>query len=319
MVGKDVYVIKEGVVEKVEPMNGTDEWFEQNTTDSKKNVNSGAMRIKVRLESDRNVKSVEDLPWCFPLMPKFFQSVPKVKECVLVITSAAGNNQSNRFYIGPVISQPQYIEECKYSDGMGPAISLLQGGNENEVLMDINKDAKTKGAFPNPEDISVIGRHSEDVTLKEGEIDLRCGIRSEAFGGSNKDIKGMVLFNTNSPSYIQLKYKNSLMKKNGHEGNSVINLVADKVNIISHKDPNGFNLTDNKELIKKDDLDAIMDKLHQLAYGDILVDYLEKLRAAIVNHGHNFGTYTMPDDSGAIKIAKEIDFNKILSPNVRIS
>lgn len=319
----DTYIIKEGVVEKVEPMNSTGEWFEQIGYDNdKKNINSGGMRIKVKIDSDKNVKSVEDLPWCFPLLPKFFQSVPKVKECVLVLTSAAGNVNSNRFYIGPIISQPQYFMECQYNDGNGPAMSLLQGGSNDEVLMDINQDAKTKGAFPNPEDISIIGRKSEDVTLKEGEIDIRCGVRCEAYGNNNKDIKGMVLFNTNNPSYIQLKFKNSLMKKSGHEGDSVINLVADKINLISHKDTNASSsnkLTDNEHMIPDDKLDEIMDKLHPSVYGDVLVYYLKELRDAIAYHGHNFGTYTMPDNSGMIKIIKGIDFDKILSPHLRIS
>lgn len=316
----DTYIIKEGVVVKIEPMNRKDKWFEENMTD-KKTVNSGGMRIKVQLDTDKG-KSTEDLPWCFPLLPKFFQSVPKINECVLVLTSAAGNINSNRFYIGPVISQPQYFYECQYNDGKGPAMSLLQGGFDDAVLMDINKEPRTKGAFPNPEDISVIGRHSEDVTLKDGEIDIRCGVRKEAYGNEDNDIKGMILFNTNNPSYIQLKYKNSLMKKEGHEGDSVINLVADKINIISHKDTkasSGNKLTDNEHMILDRKMDEIMDKLHPSVYGDVLVEYLKELRDAIRKHGHNFGPYEMPDESGMIEVIKDINFDDILSPHVRIS
>lgn len=315
------FVIKQGVVVKVEQMNNVNPSYENGTIDNDnlQNKECGAVRIKVRLENDRAITDDNDLPWCFPIIPKFFQSIPKEKECVLVITSELGNADSNRYYIGPVISQPQYMDLCEYKDGKGPATSLLKGGEEKEILMNINKDPDTDGAFPNCEDISIIGRNTEDIQLKNGEIDLRCGIRSLANGNISKDIKGNVIFNTNSPAYLQLKYKQNLTTAKKQQSSSLINLVADKINIISHKDVNNFELTDNKSLIKEENLDDIMSKLHQLPYGDILVEYLEILRKAIVLHTHNFGAMEPPIYYGPIKIANELDFNKILSEHVRIS
>ena len=93
---------------------------------------SDGLRIKVRLAQDGMV-GLNELPYAFPLLPKTIQTVPKVGECVLVVTSILGNNESNRYYIGPIISQPQFQYEDKYEHGRGTAISLLQGGKREPL------------------------------------------------------------------------------------------------------------------------------------------------------------------------------------------
>lgn len=302
----DNFIIKQGQVIVVE-------------NESSTYNESSANRIKVRLPQDKDTP-INDIPWAFPLLPKTIQSVPKEGEGVFVFLSELGNNKSNRYYLGPIISQPQYNDYCPYNNGKGPALAFIQGGNEGHKLRNITTNSLTNGAFPNANDISLIGRSSEDIILKDGEIDLRCGIRSEAINDdADKDIKGKIIFNSLNPAYIQLKYKNGVTTKQNQNADSLINIVADRINIISHKDENSFKLTNNKTLIDENEMDEIMSKLHQLPYGDILVEYLNILRAAIVNHGHNFGPGNPPIDYDAITLAKSLDFNKILSDKVRIS
>lgn len=272
------------------------------------------LRIKARLQQD-GTKSVDKLPYAFPLLPKTFQSIPKVGECVLILTSKMGNNESNRYYIGPIISQPQYQEYDEYSYGRGTASSLLQGGVVKPLEKISNYD-DTVGAFPEKKDVALIGRNTEDITIKQGEIDVRCGIRGTAAG--NKSLLGEVVFNKQSPSYLQLKYKKGLLSLNNEEIDSVINVVADKINLISHKDPNAFNLTDNRELIKNSQLADIMDKLHQVPYGDVLIDALNKIILAITNHVHPYPGLPACRDQ-YITSTLGINLNEILSNNVRIS
>lgn len=280
---------------------------------------SSANRVKVRLPQDKDMP-INEIPWAFPLLPKTIQSVPKEGEGVFVFISELGNDKSNRYYLGPIISQPQYNDYCPYNNGKGPALAFIQGGNEGHKLRNIKTNNLTKGAFPDANDVSLIGRDSEDIILKHGEIDLRCGVRGEAVNDdADTSIKGKVIFNSLNPSYIQLKYKNGLTTKRNQYADSLINIVADRINLISHKDENAFNLTDNEELIREKDMDNIMSKLHQLPYGDILVEYLNILRSAIVNHGHNFGPGMPPIDYDAITLAKKLNFNNLLSDKVRIS
>lgn len=272
------------------------------------------LRIKARLSQDGSI-ATKDLPYSFPLLPKTIQCVPKVGEGVLIFFSEVGNNLSNRFYIGPVLSQPQFQEYESYFYGRGSTLSLLQGGSVKPLEKISNYDA-TRGAFPKVNDIALIGRKTEDVVLKDGEIDIRCGIRGKA--AHHESLLGDVIFNTQSPSYIQLKYKKGLVTSENREADSVINLVADKINLISHKDKNYFNLTDQEELIKETELDSIMSQLHQLPYGDILLEVLLKIRDAIVNHVHPYPGLPPCLDQYIVSL-NGTDFNKILSDNVRIS
>lgn len=274
------------------------------------------LRIKARLSQDDNINT-NDLQYAYPLLPKTFRTVPKVGESVLIFSSEIGNINSNRYYIGPIISQDQKMEYDSYDYGRGTAISLLQG-SELEPLGKLSNYEETNGSFPKIEDVSVVGRKSEDIILKDGEIDLRCGIRNEVVNGTDKNLVGNVIFNNINPSYIQLKYKREIGYSKNQEADSIINLVADKINIISHKDVNQFNLTDKDELIKTSEMDDIMKKLHQLAYGDELVKALEIIRNAITNHVHPYPGMPPCSDTYIMDLLS-YDFNDILSNNVRIS
>ena len=272
------------------------------------------LRIKARLAQDGQ-RPLSEIPYAFPLLPKTIQSVPKVGEGVMIFTSQLGNIDSNRYYLGPIISQPQYHSYDSYGYGRGRALSLLQGGMF-EPLEKISNYASTEGAFPETNDVALVGRKSEDVILKDGEVDIRCGIRQPS--ASEDSLVGDVIFNKQNPAYIQLKFKRGIGHSRTQEADSVINMVADKINLISHHDINAFNLTDSKELIKSDELDGIMSQLHKVPYGDVLMDVLNKIIRAIMNHVHPYPGLPPCQDTYYQDISN-IDLNKILSENVRIS
>lgn len=275
----------------------------------------GGLRIKVRLEQDKEL-SVADLPYAFPLLPKTFQTIPKVGEAVFVITSKLNNKNSIRYYIGPIISQAQYMYNDQYLYGFGQATSLLQGAYVSPEES-IDRYYVTKGAFPKSNDVALIGRKGEDVVLKDDEIDIRCGIRVQG-DENDENLPGYVFMNTLNPAYIQLKFKNGIGYSNKQEANSVVNVVADKINLISHKDVHSFNLTDQEELIKTSEMDNIMSKLHQLPYGDVLVETLKDIVYAFINHVHPYPGLPPCTDIAMEKV-KGIDYDTLLSPNVRIS
>ena len=284
--------------------------------------NSEGGRIKARTVDDGN-DPTSSIPYAFPLMPKMFHVIPKVGECVLLMINEEGNKYSDRFYIGPIISQKQYFEKESYDYGRGSSSSLLKGGG-TAPLQKLSMYDSTRGSYPNDEDISMIGRTSEDVILKKGEIDIRCGIRGKAVttDNNNNNLQGYVIFNETDPAYIQLKREDNLCTtKYGSSDrgtNSVVNVVADKINLISHSDPNRFDLTNKDELITKDSLQTILDNAHPAAYADEIIKVLNIMRNCIITHVHPYNSLPSCNTSNIQELAN-YDMNKIKSNFVRIS
>lgn len=306
-------------------------------------------RIKIRMDGDGN-KPTSELPWAFPLNPKVIQSVPKVGEGVIVFLENPQNLYSQRYYIGPIISQPQFFEFCNYgATGRGEAMSLMEVGSKSITTqpltgIDRKKDL-TYGSFPNINDIALIGRGQEDIVLKyrtnqynkESEIDLRTGIRLEPSDTSIKYIRGNVVFNDIDPAFIQVKHSTNGLSGLKHgtgddiptkyesqdkrSGKGIVNVVADKINLISHKDNNGFGnkIADKEDLVKKDEIDEIMSMLHRAVYGDELIIILKKIVNVLATHIHPYNQ--LPPTIGGTELTELIGypFEDILSPHVRIS
>lgn len=294
---------------------------------------AGGLRIRAKLDEDKQKQKINELiPWAFPLLPKSIQVVPKVGEAVLIIADEAGGFRSGqRYYIGPLISQPQYNTFCPAAD----ATSLLRFSERNP-LPSMDWNSQTRGSFPESKDVALIGRGSEDVILKyndshkTSEAVIRAGIRSEGKFTStdkgeyyaNKDmVVGNIMFNNIDPAYIQLKYKSGIATGKKNSANSLINIVADRVNIMSNKDTTvSHDLHDNDTLVRESEVDNIMNRLHQVPKGDKLVEFLEIVKGAILHHVHAWsGMEECGDKPGYINKLKDYDLEKILSEYVRIS
>lgn len=280
------------------------------------------LRVRAELALD-NPNSINDIPWAFPLLPKVFQSVPKVGEAVFIFMEDEGDKHSTqRYFLGPIISQPQYFTDCKKDD----ATTLLKAHNRNPIEKISNVD-ETRGSFPSEESIAVIGRGKEDVVLKfdkntkTSEVDIRAGIRGETTNSDNPNMIGNIIFNGTDPAYIQLKYKQGLATNEKNSANSVINMVANRINIMSNKDNDiAHNLGDKDTLVTESKMDEVMDNLHQVPKGDKLVELLKLIKGAIMHHVHPWaGMEQCGDWSGFIKKLEGYDIDSILSEYVRIS
>lgn len=245
--------------------------------------NKGGLRIKVRIQPDDNdCEKIEDLPYCYPLMPKHFHINPKQGEMVLVVLGTMGVLKGRRWFIGPIISQQYALnyDPFKYS-----ARSLLDNGIVAAPLPrpDLNPD--NKGTYPDQDDIALQGRQNADLILKDQEVRLRCGFKREPNGVP----KNTLLFNKEDLSYIQMKYvKNGIVGKNERRFSSVINVVADRINLLSHDGKRYYKLNDPEALIPDSEIAAIDKTAHPLVYGDELITYLKKLIDVIRTHTHPF-------------------------------
>lgn len=266
-------------------------------------------RIKVRLGGLDADKLDDELPFCFPLLPKLIHINPKVGEMVLVILEKNGSATTNRFFIGPVLSQPYFYQQDFYDT---TAFNMLL--NRKFIPeQDPSLDPGNNGTLPEHDDIAIIGRENTDIVLKANELRLRCGYKENP----NGSISQRLHFNEVDPAYIQLKYK-KLTDKNNKEINSFVNIVADRINLLSRDSKTFFKLTDQKELITDDTIQKILNEAHPLVYGDELVSFLKQLIEVFRTHTHPFSmktpSFTKNDNS-----VLETNLDTMLSQAVRIN
>lgn len=273
---------------------------------------SDGLRIKVRLTpEDNNIVLDRDLPYAFPLIPKMIHVTPKIGECVFVILARQGDKDGNRFYVGPVISQPQMMNKDPYNFS---AVSLLKGNDIVSPLEAPSMNPRINGTLPEFGDIAIQGRQNSDVILKDNELRIRCGFKSTPSASPPNNL----FFNKLNPAYIQMKYIQGRLKANKEEFGSAINIVADKINLLSHISRSNFNLTDADSLISDEELVKIINSAHPVAHGDTLVDFLKLFIKVFAQHSHPF-PMDPPMNNASLTSLMTYDLNSMLSTSIKVN
>lgn len=301
-----------------------------------------AGRIKVRIEGvDRKIllpaggkTKIENkelgnedsdayLPWCEPLLPKFLNIVPQVGEMVKVAVFDYRNKQQRRQYIGPVIGQ-KTPADFQYNDYN---IATLQTENSAYSPAYDNWPESSQGnwsIYPNVSDVALLGRRNTDLILRNksnyDEIILRSGKIDYRNLNTNSP---PISLNIKNPAYITINHTFPTENKTETQTNlglgndrTHINLVADKLNLISHM---GSSAKGKAPVILNGDdvLQQIITentKLHPLIYGDVLWEFMSILRSYIEGHIHE-GSKLPSDKSGpTLELIKW--FNKNLGNRV---
>lgn len=274
--------------------------------------NVGGNRIKATIYPADKRKTAREIPYAFPLIPKMVHIVPKVGEMVIIICDDMNNPNSQRYYLGPIISQPQFL----FHEGSMSATSLLKGGVMPELPSPASY-ASMHGAFPKVDEIAILGRKNSDIILSDNDLRIRCGVRL-VDENNNKNI----IFNKESPSYIKLKHYPVRLQEGAE---STATIVADKINLISNVGEPYFNVVDTNEGISDEEMRKIIEKAHRLPYGDVLVNFLSLLLKMFKSHTHKYHNMPpCPDTNSSIFDAKySSDENnlqqQLLSDNVRIN
>lgn len=270
-------------------------------------------RIKVKLYPEDSRRDMEDIPYAYNLLPKMFTVLPKVGETVLVLLTTSGDGFSNRYYIGPVISQiPKMEYDGHFSGSLSNFPDSLVKPKVAHTLI-----TEAKGAFGDKEDVTIYGRKGTDIILKENDIRVRAGARLDSNNKIGKE------FNRLNPAYLKLKYSDTptiVTAKNGEEikYSSTATLVADQISLIANNASNYFNTTDNVDLISDDEMRKIIETAHVLPYGDVLVEFLKYFLRMFKEHAHPYPGMPTILPSGNEGFFN-YDLDKILSKNVRIN
>lgn len=246
---------------------------------------------------------ISNIPYAFPLLPKMVHVTPKEGEAVLILTAKLDDANSQRFYLGPIIHQPQFMENDNYELG---ATTLLDGGT-GEISVAPSYQPETFGALPKDEDVAIMGRKNSDIILGEDELRMQCGVRLLD--------KQHLEFNKKDPAYIKLK-RHETELNDGTKSSATI--VGENINLISTIGSPVFETTDNNDLISDEVLNKVLEEAHVLPYGDILVNFLKIFVEAFKNHTHTYSGLK-PNQDLTYKSLDEFDLNDILSKHIRIN
>lgn len=260
-----------------------------------------AGRIRARVAGDRYNN---ETPYAYPLLPYMMHIKPKVGEAVLLIYSNLGNS-SQRFYIGPIIHQPQFVNKDNFSD----AISFLKGYNDR-TLVSVDRIPEAQGVYPKKDEIAIMGRKDSDLIFSDNDVRLRCGVRK-----TNKYNNLESEFNRLTPSFIKLKQHDTNFSNNTC---TTATIVSENINLISTVGTPEFNVSDVNESISDEEMAKIIETAHQLPYGDKLVDFLKLLLKAFNAHTHNYHNLP-PIPDMTYNAVNNFNLNDILSKNVKIN
>lgn len=271
---------------------------------------TGADRIKVRLQPEDNDKRLEDIDYAFPLLPKNFHLKPKKGEAVLVLLTITNDGNSQRYYIGPVISQEHKLSYDPYFMG---ADSFLRGSYKKFDVAP-NNIPDFNGLIPDDTDVCVRGRKDADIQITNQDVRIKAGVKLV----QNED-GGNISFNEKNPGYIKVKYHLNPLEDGSQ---STTSIVSDKIFLLSNTSGNSFKLNDRKDLISEDEYNKMLEKAYKLPYGELLVDFLNTLTKAFIEHTHDFSM--CPPNQFYTSSLKEkktslLDQRQMLSDTVRIN
>ncbi len=282
--------------------------------------------------SDNNY---ENLPWCFPMLPKHLSVQPKIRESVLIFVFSNEKENVDRMYMGPIISQ---LNKLDFDSARTTALAGFTFGPTKPNINITNKGnaiaiPELVGVFPDPEDISIQGRYNTEITQKKNEIVLKAGKFVEAPIFNPAENPYPFVFNTATQGFIQIKNEaviettkvNDTLTNN--RTGTITNIVSSKINLITHGGSPKFNVTNQQNLISDDEMLRILSQAHQLPFGDVLLEYLKLLKEAFLHHVHNghgnkSTDLTIEGNKQAVKAfvdkAKELE-DSMLSKNIRIN
>lgn len=282
-------------------------------------------RIKVRIPGPTNTGGdgdlpIEDIPFAFPMVPKFFNVTPKVDEAVFIIVLSKDRLHSDRLYFGPIISQYPNLDFDSINERALTPFTFAQipPKKNYEQIPIIN------GVFPNKEDVSIQGRYNTDIILRRNEILIRAGKFVESKPNENNPYP--FEFNNTTQGFIQIRndipiepQKENQTQRKG----SVANIMANKINLLGYLDSSPrFNINQIDQL-SNDEILKILETAHPVPFGDILVQYLRLFKTAFINHVHN-NNGLKPTGTGDksvqnfVKQAEALE-NDMLSKNIRIN
>jgi hypothetical protein len=270
--------------------------------------------------------NTQELPWCLPLLPKHIQILPKKGEMVKVIMYDIGPNKTNRIWVGPVISQKNYLGfQTVLTSGDLMETSLfkdrVKNVSENRKLKTSGfKVGEFTGGFPEKTDIAIMSRGNADIVLPNpsfGEGVMNMGGEVLIRAGKFKFNTDNLELNTTNPGYIRLKTTD--ITSDTPKTRSLI--FSDSITLYSYSNEKVGKIyrTPLNPIMGTDtEITDAHNSLSPLIRGDVLVEFLLLIKDYVKNHNHPYHKHPSTNANSKEQIEK-FDLESLLSRGIRIN
>jgi lambda repressor-like predicted transcriptional regulator len=261
--------------------------------------------IKVRVNGLDNHLADEKLPVCFPFQPINIVMTPKVGEVVRVLLSDVSSPFEDRLWVGPVLTDYLNVDGQVYpagnrmtldEQGLSDLFKQPHAANLTEI-----QDAIPNHTTKQDDAVWFLGRGNVDFFFKGNSATLRAG---------KQDAKDKKKKNKVNPATMTVQYSKDGKTSSGY-------MIADTMAFISHNGNPLVNESRNGTL-SDEQLESVMESLHPMGRGDIIVEVLTLLIQAVCDHSHPYNGQPAIK-SALVKKLQSYDLNSILNKNIKIN
>jgi hypothetical protein len=277
-------------------------------------------RIKVFIDGiDSTTGDETNIPFAYPLMSRIVHVMPKVGEAVLVFLADNNKNYehsfyANRFWIGPIISNYEYIKNDNHDVPGGSTVDFDQPITKNLTYDPLQKKSKPKketeaDIFPvdsslasKPEsdldNVTLVGRNNTDIIQSKNKVTTRAGKHK-------KD--DPTKLNLSNPSYSILEFID--------ENTSYGLTASNEIFLISHKGRYRF-----KKILTNEDIEDLRKNTQSMLYGELTVKYLQILTNAFLSHIHQHPQNQPVKTESVVALEAQLrDIQNLLAKNIKIN
>jgi hypothetical protein len=197
---------------------------------------------------------------------------------VFVFLADEGKEDGIRYYLGPIISQPQFM----YKDSFELGATTLIGVNGKRPSPSMSNNSECDGVLPKDDEVALLGRKNSDIILGDNDLRIRCGVKKV-----NDNNTQIITFNKQNPSFIKLKTHDTVINSIDNSMSSAT-IVADEINLLSNHGTPYFDVYNTDEQITDEVMKEIVDKAHLLPYGDTLIEFLLLFLQMFKSHTHKY-------------------------------
>jgi len=224
---------------------------------------------------------------------------PKLKDVKKLVTTTETKRIEPKGFITAQIT---------YSDRSYVIIAKDRNGVEKENINNLTTPLNNRE--------EVISTIKKEVLRLHG-ITGKDGYSQYEFKNENKikELEGFQVFNSVEKKKVT---KEVIVKEAVFEDSegSAANIVANKINLISHGNKLGVTLLNPESTITPDDQIKINSDASPVPYGDKLVEFLDMVRLYMSTHVHGYPN-DVPDPYPLLKKILNYDLQSLLNQNVR--